>query len=98
MGDEQGYPVINGAVFIIIDRMRWYSETFALATVKRAEEAEERSKALETALREVDGMLDAFPAGVDEDANPDDQTPEDAESHTAGLIRQVIRTALEQSK
>jgi hypothetical protein len=55
---------------------------------------EARIKVLEETLREVDGMLDAFPAGVDEQADANDPSPEDAESHTAGLIRQLIREAL----
>ena len=36
----------------------------------------------------------SLPGGVDEDANPDNPSPEDATAHTAGLAVEAARQAL----
>ena len=60
----------------------------------RALRAEARVKELEDALQAVDEALEQNPSGVDDEADPDDPSPEDASAHLCGLIRHDIRAAL----
>ena len=70
----------------------WHSRAEAYRTANVA--AETRIKELEDALRVVDEALEQNPGGVDDDADPDNTSPEDASAHLCGLIRHDIRAAL----
>lgn len=62
--------------------------------IARAEAAEDREERLREALREQERLWRSLPSGVDEEADPDDRSPEDAFAWTAGIAVRAIRTAL----
>jgi hypothetical protein len=46
------------------------------------------------AAKTVRDMLDQLPMGIDYDADPDDQSPEDMVAHLGGLMYQILNKAL----
>ncbi len=49
---------------------------------------------LERALREIGQMIQNLPSGIDEEADPNETSPEDAAAHLGGLIFQKVQRAL----
>ena len=75
-------------------RARWEAAIAAHDTTEDCLAAEDRVKELEDALQAVDEALEQNPSGVDDEADPDDPSPEDASAHLCGLIRHDIRAVL----
>jgi hypothetical protein len=46
------------------------------------------------AAKTVRNMLDQLPMGIDYDADPNDQSPEDMVAHLGGLMYQILNKAL----
>lgn len=62
--------------------------------IARAEAAEDREERLREALREQERLWRSLPSGVDEEADPDDRSPEDVFAWTAGIAVRAIRAVL----
>ena len=88
--DPNAYDVYGGGVQITRGYWAHNGKADAELIVRAVNSHDE----LLAALRVADEMLEGNPAGVDDEADPNNPSPEDASAHTAGLIRQVLRAAL----
>lgn len=60
-------------------------------------ELSERVSELLNIIREIQELIEGMPSGIDYEVDPNNESPEDATAHTAGLIWKRCQEALGKS-